>query len=420
MNVSESQTGGRIMKSWLVIVRSEPDTDHIVPAVFRAAQNGQSIDLIDVSGRQSRFISRRLAMFKEFENVRQQRKSVFKTRRSFGGKLSRIRHCRPVLRHWLQSKNVSLVVHEWWAGIAEEQSRLRQIRDFFFADFPIQLQRVAKALGIPVVALPHGHSLKVNSIASKTALDIARENAGLLPFRNRESFAAYVVASEDDRDFLCKSSDMNVRNVQVWGSPRFCAEWVEKLYGERLSDLRRAQMAPSNVLIVMCFLPKWNNSIERSPFLELLHGLAKEPLVELWLREHPRKDETSLTAAEWSEFDALHNVRRRNLDEDTIDLIAACDVLLEIESSIAIDAAILGKRVVMPRYLQDSSVVLKYDLVGGVTRTHDLVSTIQAIKDVRQSESLNEEFKRYVAAQIHDRTLDFYAASLKNIAESYV
>jgi len=170
----------------------------------------------------------------------------------------------------------------------------------------------------------------------------------------------------------------------------------------------------------MCFLPKWNNSIERSPFLELLHGLAKEPLVELWLREHPRKDETSLTAAEWSEFDALHNVRRRNLDEDTIDLIAACDVLLEIESSIAIDAAILGKRVVMPRYLQDSSVVLKYDLVGGVTRTHDLVSTIQAIKDVRQSESLNEEFKRYVAAQIHDRTLDFYAASLKNIAESYV
>ena len=113
-------------------------------------------------------------------------------------------------------------------------------------------------------------------------------------------------------------------------------------------------------------------------------------------------------------------MRRRNLDEDTIDLIAACDVLLEIESSIAIDAAILGKRVVMPRYLQDSSVVLKYDLVGGVTRTHDLVSTIQAIKDVRQSESLNEEFKRYVAAQIHDRTLDFYAASLKNIAESYV
>ena len=416
---SEPQTDGTIMKSWLVIVRSEPDTDHIIPAIFRAAQNGQRIDLVDVSGRHSRFISRRLAMLRGFENVRQQRRTAFKTRRSFGGKLSRIRHCRPVLTYWLRSKSVSLVIHEWWGGIAEEQSRFRRIRDYFFADFPIQLQRVAKALEIPIVALPHGHSLKVNSIASKTALSVARENAGLLPFRNRESFTAYVVASEEDREFLRKRSDMSVENVQIWGSPRFCIEWVKKLYGERLSDFRKAQMTPSNALVVMCFLPKWNNSIERSPFLELLHGLAKEPLVELWLREHPRKDETSLTAAEWSEFGALQNVRRRNVDEDTIDLIAECDVLLEIESSIAIDAVILGKRVVMPRYLQDSSVVLKYDLVRGVTRTHDLVSTIRAIKDTKQSEPLNEEFMRDVAAQIHGNTLEYYAASLKKIAEDY-
>ena len=404
------------MKSWLVIVRSEPDTDHIVPAIFIAAQNGQPIHLVDVSGRHSRFISRRLAMLEMYKNVRLEKRDVFRTRRNFFGKLSRIRHSRPVLKFWFRSKNISLVIHEWWSGIAEERSLCRRIRDYFFADFPIQLQLVAKGLGIPVVALPHGHSLKVSSIASKTALSVACENAGLLPFRNRESFTAYVVASEDDREFLRKRSDMCVKNVQTWGSPRFCVEWVKKLYGERLSDVRRAHMTPSNGIVVMCFLPKWNNSIEKAPFLELLHGLAKEPLLELWLREHPRKDETSLTAAEWSELTALNNVRRRNVDEDTIDLIASCDVLLEIESSIAIDAVILGKQVVMPRYLQDSSVVLKYDLVGGVTRTHDLVSTIQAVKNTSRSEPRNEEFMRYVAGQTQESTLHFATENLMNIA----
>ena len=90
--------------------------------------------------------------------------------------------------------------------------------------------------------------------------------------------------------------------------------------------------------------------------------------------------------------------------------------LLEIESSIAIDAVILGKQVVMPRYLQDSSVVLKYDLVGGVTRTHDLVSTIQAVKNTSRSEPRNEEFMRYVAGQTQESTLHFATENLMNIA----
>jgi hypothetical protein len=39
---------------------------------------------------------------------------------------------------------------------------------------------------------------------------------------------------------------------------------------------------------------------------------------------------------------------------------------------------------------------------------------------MKQSEPLNEEFMRDVAAQIHGNTLEYYAASLKKIAEGDV
>jgi len=408
-------TGGT-EKPWLVVVRAEPDTDHIIPAIFRAAQNGQRIYLVDVSGRHSKFVARRIAMLESFENVTLQRRGSFKTRHSEWGKLSRIRHCRPVLKHWLRSKNFSLIIHEWWGGIAEQRSMWRRVRDWFFADFPIQLQLIARSLKIPVVAMPHGHSLKVDSIASKTALQVARDSAGLLPFSDRESFEAYVVASESDREFLRKRSDMDVGNVEVWGSPRFSPEWIRRLYGESRIDLRQVHMVSPDAQVVMCFLPKWNNSIEKAPVIELLIRLARECQIVLWLREHPRKDETSLTTSEWKSLEAHHNVRRLRIDEDTTDLIVACDILLEIESSIVIDAVVLGKKVVMPRYLQDSSVILKFDHVDGVVRTHDSDSTIEAVKNLRYSEPCGEEFMRYVAAQIHSDILSYYSSQLTEVA----
>ncbi len=52
----------------------------------------------------------------------------------------------------------------------------------------------------------------------------------------------------------------------------------------------------------------------------------------------------------------------------SVSLIKQCDVLIDVDASIALDAIQLGKLYVRPKYLQDESVQTIYDTLGGAVQ----------------------------------------------------
>ena len=86
---------------------------------------------------------------------------------------------------------------EWKEGIASQQpSLLKAMVRRWSADFFLQLQFSARDLGIPTVALPHGHSTKTNIILSEHVRSEMEKHSGKLPFADRDSHTAYVFASD--------------------------------------------------------------------------------------------------------------------------------------------------------------------------------------------------------------------------------
>jgi hypothetical protein len=152
--------------------------------------------------------------------------------------------------------------------------------------------------------------------------------------------------------------------------------------------------------------------IDRAGTLRLLSALSQVSEIALWVREHPRKSESQLSDDERQQLSRMPSVRLIESSVDSARLILGCDVLVEVESSIVIDAVLLGKRVVMPRYLQDASVVSRLDRTRAVVRTQDLESTLAAVRSNDLPPVPDEEFLVGVAAQVHADTLAFYDTAL--------
>jgi len=393
---------------WLVVIGSEPDADHLIASISRSAERGREILLCVVSPN-TETVTNRIDHLRIYRNVKIIVSTKYRTRRDTLGKLLRVRHRHTKLKRFLRKHGVKLVLQEWGDGIAFNQEGMVQwVRMRYFADFPIQLQLAARALAIPIVALPHGHAMKVNSIGSRHAREVANQHGGKLPFKNRESFNAYVVAHQSDREFLVQHSDMSGKNIEVWGSARFSPQWVKKLY----SSCTPFGSESNGQLKVLFFLPKWNNFIDRSKTLELLGALGGLTDVEIWIREHPRRSEASLRDDEWSRLSALPAIRKVPFFVDPVRLVKGCHLLIEIESSIAIDAVLLGKPVIMPRYLQDPSVISRLDGTNCVLRTSSCEETVNAVVSELKLPPYNQHFLEYVAAQYVSDTPSFYDEKL--------
>lgn len=112
----------------------------------------------------------------------------------------------------------------------------------------------------------------------------------------------------------------------------------------------------------------------------------------------------------------LPAVRRVDSTVDSVRLIKGCHLLIEIESSIAIDAVMLGKPVIMPRYLQDQSVISRLDSSESILRTVNFEETIRAVTPDLKLPTYSQTFLENVAAQRSSDTTEFYDRRLISLA----
>ena len=92
---------------------------------------------------------------------------------------------------------------------------------------------------------------------------------------------------------------------------------------------------------------------------------------------------------------------------------------MDIDSSIAFDAVLLGTPYVRPRYLQDASVRTLWDTLGGAHQTDSLIDTIALLTNETLSPSLRDpQFEQVVFGGAGIDVLRRYRDGLLAIAAS--
>jgi hypothetical protein len=306
---------------------------------------------------------------------------------------------------------------EWKEGIASQQpSLLKAMVRRWSADFFLQLQFSARDLGIPTVALPHGHSTKTTIVLSEHVRSEMEKHSGKLPFADRDSHMAYVFASDYHRDAILTNSSMSGVNARVWGSARFNDAWVKRLY-EVVPNVSLPPLGDSQRRRVLFFVPKWQNLIDRPATIQLISTLGSHPQLQLVVRGHLRASDAALSDTEAAALRQASVVMMSD-GVSSPSLIDACDVVVDVDSSIAFDAVLRGKPYVRPRYLQDASVRTIWDELGGAHQTDSCEATVALLtQPTLQPAPRDSAFDEVVFGGSGEVVLSRYRDELRALAQ---
>ena len=318
-------------------------------------------------------------------------------------------------RRLLKRLNAGLVGVEWWDGIADEgtsRSRARRLATYLSAPLPLQLQFAAAKLKLPTVSFPHGHSTKTSLVPSEHIRGVVSDHGGKLPFRNRDSFSAYIFGSEYHRRVIVENSEMSGKNTEVWGSARFSSEWIELLY----SRTPQARIESGERRRVLMFLPKWHNSIDREGTMSLLRRLGEEGRLHVAIAGHLRAKDSALTELEIAELRSLPSLELVGTRWSSTSLISWCEVLIDVDSSIAFDAIRLGKLYVRPKYLQSDEVTTIYDQLGGAVQARDQAHVLEIVtRETLEAAPISDSFWPTVAGDGPESVSSRYAENLRRL-----
>ena len=392
------------------------DTDNISPAIWSIARDGSPV-VVYVAD---------VAVYRDLQEVwwREECPNVkvisvvpWGPRGQFWERLGRLRWNRWRLKRALSQSDVRLVVMEWKEGIASRQpSLLKATVRRWSADFFLQLQFSARDLGVPTVALPHGHSTKTTIILSEHVRSEMEKHSGKLPFADRDSHTAYVFASDYHRDAILTNSSMSGVNARVWGSARFNDAWVKRLY-EVVPNVSLPPLGDSQRRRVLFFVPKWQNLIDRPATIQLISTLGSHPQLQLVVRGHLRASDAALSDTEAAALRQASVVMMSD-GVSSPSLIDACDVVVDVDSSIAFDAVLRGKPYVRPRYLQDASVRTIWDELGGAHQTDSCEATVALLtQPTLQPAPRDSAFDEVVFGGSGEVVLSRYRDELRALAQ---
>ena len=379
--LQRDNSGASTSRRLLFIVRGAADVDNIAPVIWACSREQRPVVVVMTSSRAKQLVTT-TPWITEATNITLIERLTDDEPRLLRTRLRRLLHHRAAARRLLTRHAVGLLCVEW----SEIQTRTGcshfvRARRWLLNDVVSQLKHAAQDLGLPLVAVPHGHSTKTVMIRSEHVERVMAHNSGKLPFADRDAYDAYVFASAYHRDAILAQSTMVGGNAKVWGSARFNDLWVPRLYAQASTwtppDTARGRR------ITLFFVPKWNNLVNRQATLELMASIARSAVLHLVIRGHARESDSGLSSDECRSLQATGNATIVSGAMSSASLISGCDVLVDIDSSIAFDAVILEKPYVRPRYLQDASVTTIWDDLGGAHQTDSASATIGLLESAR-------------------------------------
>jgi hypothetical protein len=357
--------------SYAFVFRAYPDVDHMVPLVWRLLEEGEQVHGIVSPGYDHRgdYRLRFLSRYPRFQlhEIQPPAAGAGRVATAVVAARGSIRWTLPWTLAFMARRNVTLVAVEWGFGLREGYDRLgsprgalavlrsvagslRRVRD------PQQVRAnfivAARLLRRPTLCLPHGLSIKLG-----LRRDGGKLLAGPYDWRDRNRFAAYVLNTEHHREWFIERAQGDPEVVQTWGSLRWAPEWFElnrelaPAFTWPSEPWRRTNGGPPRLKVAF-MVPKWANHVDREATLELVKRLQAVDEISLSIKGHPRREDGSAdplrddSDIDWTR---IHDVT----NADSVSVIAAADVVVDVGSSIGIEVVMQRKVLVNPSYIHD-------------------------------------------------------------------
>jgi hypothetical protein len=366
--------------SYLFVLRSYPDIDHMLPLAWKLAAGGEEVHAIVSPGydpepdHRLRF-ARRSPTF-HLHEIAPARSS----RGGLGGLLARARALArstlPYALLFMLRKRVRLVAVEWGYGLPEGYDRLGSpagvvavLRSLAGSlkriGHPSQIRAnfvvAARLLGRATVCLPHGLSIKLDAVSTNS--DLGRT----IDWRDRNRFSAYVMNTDHHRRWFLEHAQGDPRVVETWGSLRWSPEWFE--LNRRIAPELRWPVERDGAVKVVFMLPKWRNRVHPERAIALIKRLQSLDAVSLAIKGHPRPTQGSADPlrsdpdVDWSR---IHDMSAA----DSVSLIRAADAVIDVGSSIGIETVMQRKVLINPTYVHELTTLFD-DIPGSCVVAND-------------------------------------------------
>jgi hypothetical protein len=214
----------------------------------------------------------------------------------------------------------------------------------------------AKASGIPVIALPHGLNIYLNTDMTTEIRRNLRENGALPNFSDRNQYDRYVLQTEHHKE-TSVTWGQDAAKILVLGSPRFTRDGALGNLARQKQSFSAPQLPPGRRVLFL--YPHWNYNVDVDRTVDFLRRLSNFPGICVVVKPHTRNgsDLDRYPENEISKLPLTYS------DLPTPILIEASDLLINLGSSAGIDALWLEKPLVYPKYLHDNTTVFdRYDV----------------------------------------------------------
>jgi UDP-N-acetylglucosamine:LPS N-acetylglucosamine transferase len=226
------------------------------------------------------------------------------------------------------------------------------------------LQRAAKEMSIPTIALPHGVYLYTNE-SSKAKSTVKQR------FSKFDHFD-YVVVQNHLRKNVLVRSGIAEDKIVVLGSARFCDEWIEQNM-KILPRIINANAKRTEKLKIVFLTSKPQCRVDMERMLNTFNILANLRDIELMLKPHTRMAENPYL------FDNLPITDASDIL--TAELCEWADVVLVIGTSVMTEALMQGKPVLYLKYLHGN--IMLFEECGACWTIHDEAELAHAIQSLR-------------------------------------
>ena len=232
----------------------------------------------------------------------------------------------------------------------------------------------AKSVGIPLIAIPHGLNIYINSDMT-TEIRKKLKDEGLHPnFSDRNLYDHYILQTEHHKETSIKWGQDGSK-ILVMGSPRFTKEGT-------LNNLSLQNQCYQNTIetpkeqIVLFLYPHWNYNVNIDEAVKFLEKLSLYPGIKVIVKPHTRNISKLDTYPEnvISKFSLSYS------DLPTPMLIECADLIINLGSSAGIDCIWLKKPLIYPKFLHSNTTVFdNYEISYNPENWEDMVLILKKL-----------------------------------------
>ena len=243
---------------------------------------------------------------------------------------------------------------------------------FEWSDSGVINLRESKLNGIPTICLPHGYTIYKNMDLNEHIESIKYKTGNWPDHSDRNKFDSYVVNSNRHKE-LNSSWGLNKKTLKILGNARYSKEWSEF----NLSLLKKIDFkkCSRNQLKVLFFLPQWDYKVNYLESIKLIKKISSNSNIFLVIKGHTRGT-GSLLREDYISLERSKNVIV-NSSIDSPSLVRWSDVVINVATSIAIEALIQQRPIIYPFYLHRNKTIFDTpELVNLASGCEEVISLL--------------------------------------------